>query len=54
MKYVISALVFVLTGSWAEAAQIGRVTMSNRIVSSPRYTASVNQLSSSPKVADPI
>ncbi len=54
MKYVISALVFVLTGFWAEAAQIGRVTMSNRIVSSPHYTASVNQLSSSPKVADPI
>ena len=44
MRYCVSALVLALFGFAADAAQTGRPAMSNRGVSSPRYTASVNQI----------
>lgn len=46
MKYLVSALVLVLYGVGANAAaHNSRPAMANRIISAPRYTASVNQLS---------
>lgn len=47
MKYFVSLLALSLVTFGAEAAQHGRPAMSNKIMSAPRYTASVNQLSGS-------
>ena len=48
MRYMVSALVVALVTLGANAAQSGRPAMANiRVMSSPRYTASVNQLSGS-------
>lgn len=47
MKYLISALVLAMFGFGANAAQTGRPAMAKNIISSPRYTASVNQVSGS-------
>lgn len=45
MKYLVSALVLTVLGFGANAAQTGRPAMAKNIMSAPRYTASVNQIS---------
>ena len=45
MKYLVSALVLAMFGFGANAAQNGRPAMAKNIISAPRYTASVNQIS---------
>ena len=45
MKYLVSALVLAMFGFGANAAQTGRPAMAKNIMSAPRYTASVNQIS---------
>lgn len=45
MKYLVSALVLAMFGFGANAAQNGRPAMAKNIISAPRYTASVNQVS---------
>jgi hypothetical protein len=45
MKYLVSALVLTMFGFGANAAQNGRPAMAKNIISAPRYTASVNQVS---------
>lgn len=45
MKYLVSVLAIVMFGFGADAAQNGRHTMTKNIISAPRYTASVNQIS---------
>ncbi len=47
MKYLVSVLVIVMFGFSAGAAQNGRPAMAKNIMSAPRYTASVNQISGS-------
>jgi len=45
MKYLVSVLVALMLGFSVDAAQNGRSTMAKNIMSAPRYTASVNQIS---------
>ena len=45
MKYLVSVLVLAMFGFGANAAQNGRPAMAKNIISAPRYTASVNQIS---------
>ena len=45
MKYFVSVLVIAMFGFGANAAQNGRPAMTKNIMSAPRYTASVNQIS---------
>lgn len=45
MKYFVSVLVIAMFGFGANAAQNGRPAMAKNIMSAPRYTASVNQIS---------
>ena len=45
MKYLVSVLVISMFGFGANAAQNGRPAMAKNIMSAPRYTASVNQIS---------
>ena len=47
MKYLVSVLVALMLGFSADAAQNGRPAMAKNIMSAPRYTASVNQISGS-------
>jgi len=53
MKYLVSALVLSVFGFVANAAQNGRPAMSNHIMSAPRYTASVNQISNVTSIKNP-
>ena len=45
MKYFVSVLVIAMFGFGANAAQNGRPAVTKNIMSAPRYTASVNQIS---------